>query len=175
MKTFGWDDFLHIFACLILIVYGAVYNASFPGAFNAVAFVQGTRPDLTYHEWDRYFRFEVAVSLLFWIVIYAVKFSFLMFYRDLFQVSTAFMRFWWVVVAFTLVTFGACFISLFWGCGSPSKLFVVGMSRFLVTSSTYLRILLIVCISILLGSDTERNTHGCANLVHSKRPFGFRQ
>ena len=40
----------------------------------------------------RYFYLEVAVILLFWIIVYLVKSAFLLFYRFLFSIDETFIR-----------------------------------------------------------------------------------
>ena len=76
----------------------------------------------------RYFHLEVAVALLFWIVVYLVKSAFLLFYRFLFSIDETFMRIWWAVSVFTGVTFLINFTSVFWACEAPRHLFVLGKS-----------------------------------------------
>ena len=75
----------------------------------------------------RFFHLDIAVSLLFLIVIYLVKLAFLFYYRLLFGISKAFMRAWWIVCSFTVVTFLINLMSIFWVCEAPRSFFVLGI------------------------------------------------
>lgn len=86
---------------------------------------------------SRYLRLQIAVSLLFWTVIYLVKFAFLLFYRFLFGVSKSFMQAWWTVSIITVLTFLICLLSVFWACEAPQHLFVLGAIPFFSLSNEY--------------------------------------
>jgi len=120
------DDIFHGLACLVLIGYIITYTIAFPLNYKVEFFEAGLSTiEPTLAELDHYFHLIIAVSATFWIINYLVKFSFLTFYRTLFGVSREFMRAWWCVLAFTIVTFMANFISVFWACGTPRDLFIV--------------------------------------------------
>ena len=103
----------------------------FPLNYSVEFWVAGLGEQPSVPDLARYFRMEIAVSLLFWIIIYLIKFAFLLFYRFLFGISKPFMRAWWATSAFTAVTFLVCFISVFWACESPQHLFDLGnVTRF---------------------------------------------
>ena len=72
-----------------------------------------------------YFRGIVGATMQFWVCIYLIKLSFLLFYRKIFGVNRIFMRAWWIVALFQFITFWACFLAPLWSCVSPSQLFVV--------------------------------------------------
>jgi hypothetical protein len=100
-----------------------------------------------------YYHLEVAVSAMFWIVIYLVKFSFLMLYQQIFGVSRAFMKAWWCVFAYTVLTFCICFVAIFWACGWPTLLFDLGeaeMMTFIFQTDLLTVIKLRVCQPRLL-------------------------
>ena len=133
IKTFQADDYVHGLALVVLIGYISTYTAMFPLNYSVEFWVAGLGEQPSDSDLTRYFHLEIAVSLLFWVVIYLVKFVFLLFYRLLFGISKGFMCAWWIVSAFTVVTFLINFISVFWACETPRYLFVLG--SFIFTSS----------------------------------------
>ena len=69
-----------------------------------------------------FFKLVMATSMLSWVAVYLVKFSFLMLWRSLFGISDGFRRAWWVVAGFTFLTFWPLFLSTMFGCGRPQDL-----------------------------------------------------
>lgn len=131
LKTIGTlkeDDYVHGLALLVLLAYVSTYTVMFPLNYSVEFWIAGLGEQPSDTDLRKYFHLEVAVSLLFWVVIYLVKFVFLLFYRFLFGVSNGFMRAWWMVSAFTVVTFLINFLSVFWACEAPGSLFVLGES-----------------------------------------------
>ena len=118
------DDYVHGLALLALVCYVSTYNVMLP--LNSESLTAGAQEQPLDSDLKRYARLVVAVSAQFWVVIYLVKASFLLFYRLLFGVSQNFMKAWWAVNAFTTVTFFINFLAVFWSCGAPSHLFVIG-------------------------------------------------
>ncbi|KAL8787522.1 MAG: hypothetical protein Q9213_002180 [Squamulea squamosa] len=125
VKSLKMDDYIHGAALVILVGYVSTYTVMFPLNYSVEFWVAGLGKGPSVTDLKRYFRLEIAVSLLFWIIIYLVKFSFLAFYHLLFSVSRKFMRAWWPVCAFTVVTFLINFISVFWACEAPRQLFAL--------------------------------------------------
>ncbi|TVY71495.1 Satratoxin biosynthesis SC1 cluster protein [Lachnellula suecica] len=119
------DDWIHGLASIVMVGYMITYTIMFPLNYSVELFVAGKGDEPSVANFNRYFHLEIAVTLLFWVIIYAVKLSFLFFYRSIFGVSTTFIRAWWFVMIFTVLTFWICFIFVFWACGTPSQLFVV--------------------------------------------------
>ena len=126
VKTLKVDDYIHGVAVIFLIGYVSTYTAMFPLNYSVEFWIAGVGEQPSDPDLKRYFHLEIAVSLLFWIVIYLVKCAFLLFYRFLFGVSKTFMRAWWAVCVFTVVTFLINFTSVFWACEAPRHLFVLG-------------------------------------------------
>ena len=111
----------------MLLGYVSTYTAGFPRDYQVefwAASKEGPPPSVG--TLDLYVRSIIAVTLQFWVCIYLIKLSFLLFYRRLFGVSRDFMKAWWAVLAFTAVTFLACFLATLWSCSTPSQLFIVG-------------------------------------------------
>lgn len=126
IKSFKADDYIHGVALVVLVAFVSTYTAMFPLNYSVEFWIAGLGEQPSESDLRKYFHLEVAVSLLFWVVIYLVKLVFLLFYRFLFGVSKVFMRVWWVVCAFTVVTFLINFISVFWACEAPRYLFILG-------------------------------------------------
>lgn len=126
VRSFKADDYIHGLALVFLIGYVSIYTVMFPLNYSVEFWVAGFGEQPSESDLKRYFRIELAVSALFWVVVYLVKVAFLLFYRFLFGVSKPFMRAWWVVSVFTVVTFVMCFVSVFWECEDPKYLFVLG-------------------------------------------------
>ena len=127
VKKLQADDYVHGVALLVLIGYISTYTVMFPLNYSIEFWVAGRGEEPSARDLKRYFRLEIAVSLLFWIVITLVKFAFLLFYRLIFGVSRPFMRAWWAVTVFTMITFLICFLSVLWACESPQHLLVTGI------------------------------------------------
>ena len=129
LKTVGAfkaDDYIHGVALIVLIGFVSTYTVMFPLNYSVEFWVAGLAEEPSIADLNRYFRLEITVSLLFWIIIYLVKFAFLFFYKFLFGVSRPFMRAWWAVSAFTVVTFLVCFLSVLWACEAPQHLLILG-------------------------------------------------
>ena len=120
-KPLKADDYVHGLALVFLVGYVSTYSLGCSWIAGAGLGKQPSDSDTI-----RYLHIEVAVILLFWIVIYLVKSSFLLLYRFLFGIDENFMRIWWTVSVFTGVTFLINFTSVFWVCKAPRHLFVLG-------------------------------------------------
>ncbi|KAH6672581.1 hypothetical protein B0J14DRAFT_482779 [Halenospora varia] len=117
------SDWIHGFGLLALIAYMITYTIMFPYTYSMKSYIAGHIPEPVESYMTRYIHLQITISFMFWVVIYSIKFSFLFFYRNIFGSSRIFMRAWWVVFAFTALTFGVCFVSIFWACGEPKGLF----------------------------------------------------
>ena len=129
MHKLQLDDALHGLAALFLIAHITTFTIAFPLicslAYSLVHIelgVDDAKPPSA-SDINRSNRLGVAVTVTLWFTIYLVKFSFLAFYRKLFGVFREFMIAWWIVLAFTVATFLANFIALFWCCGAPKDLY----------------------------------------------------
>lgn len=119
------DDWSHAFALVLLIPYMALSTTIYPLAIEVGLFGKKDGPMPSKETLERFFRLEVAGQLFFWIILYAVKFTFLILFRQIFSVNKIFMRWWWAVFIYTCIAFWACFLEVFWICGSPSDIFVL--------------------------------------------------
>ena len=59
--------------------------------------------------------------MLLWTSLYLVKASFLALYKSIFYVLGRFRIAWWVVVAFTFLSYWPIVLSQLWQCGDPSN------------------------------------------------------
>jgi len=125
--SFDWDDLTHGLAVIVLIGYISTYYTGFNRDY-VVEFWSasgGTQEPPSDSVLKAYFRGIVGATMQFWVCIYLIKLSFLLFYRKIFGVNRNFMRAWWIVAIFQFITFWACFLAPLWSCVSPSQLFVV--------------------------------------------------
>ena len=75
-----------------------------------------------------YLKYELSIRLIFWSCLWAAKGAFLALYWQIFNPSRSFVRAWWIVLAFTIVTYFVCVAGNLTACGSASDLFNVGTS-----------------------------------------------
>ncbi|KAF2727298.1 hypothetical protein EJ04DRAFT_505926 [Polyplosphaeria fusca] len=114
------DDYAHLFALIWLIINSSISQAMFAPAEYVVKAAPHHPPPP-----DKVVAFrklQTPLSISFFISHWAVKFSFLFFYRLLFWVSQKFMRAWWCIFALTAVTFIVPIAGNITKCGSPRDL-----------------------------------------------------
>ena len=102
-----------------------VYTALFPLTVTVGLFGAKEAPIPSKETLERFFRLEFALQCLAWLVLYAIKFTFLILYRHIFGINKTFVRWWWAVFVYTWLAFWSCFFEALWLCGSPSDLFVL--------------------------------------------------
>ena len=66
-------------------------------------------------------RMEVACTVFFWVIIYAAKANFLVIYWRTFCLRRGPTLAWSGIAALTALSFGILLLSVFWVCGSASK------------------------------------------------------
>ncbi|KAI9817312.1 MAG: hypothetical protein M1832_004734 [Thelocarpon impressellum] len=126
LRRFFWDDACHVFAWVILLVSAALYTSIAPVLYRVMAVTSGQQlltVDFITRDIPRYVDFQFASTILFWVVLWAVKFSFLIFYRRFFRDLRSHMIAWWAVTAFTSLAFIACLVPLLTACGSTAAYF----------------------------------------------------
>ena len=117
---FFWDDAAHALALVTLIAVVSLFTAFFPQIYLIDDVARGKASKPSASEYLPYLKFQIAVSVCWWVSVYAVKASFLLLYRMLFVVSTPLNVMWWSIAAFTMVTFWVCIAGELTTCG-PSK------------------------------------------------------
>lgn len=70
-------------------------------------------------------RFNFAVTLFFWTVLWSVKFSLLLFFRRVI-LHTDWLKAWWAICIFTVLTYVGCVISQFMSCDNIHDFTVLG-------------------------------------------------
>ncbi|KAL8958923.1 MAG: hypothetical protein Q9183_005741 [Haloplaca sp. 2 TL-2023] len=98
-RSFYWDDLAHLFAWILMIGCCAVIQNALP---NAEIIVDSSSPPP-----DTVLAFrkqQLALTLLFILSLWGVKFAFMFLYRLLFWASTTFRKLWWCAMAILLVT-----------------------------------------------------------------------
>jgi len=69
VKSFKADDYIHGLALVFLIEYVSTYTVMFPLNYSVEFWVAGFGEQPSESDLKRYFRLELAVSALFWVVI----------------------------------------------------------------------------------------------------------
>ena len=118
-----YADYLNGAAALVLVVLLVVQCQYLPLDHAIADWSSGGHVSLRRSDFATFYRVEFTVLVLFWIVLYLVKFSLLMLYRALFAIQTRFRISWWGVFAFTAVAFLIDILSSLWLCGQPAGLF----------------------------------------------------
>lgn len=103
-----------------MLASSITFTAIFPTIYYLDDYVKGQAKEPTRAQFLEFLRLRVAVSVLFWVCVWSVKFAFLFLYRMIFVVSTRFNRWWWCIVAFTVVMFWVVIAGEFTTCG-PAK------------------------------------------------------
>jgi hypothetical protein len=130
VKRIRWEDIFNAIACVFLIGFTTTYQLYVPIEYNAELYSLGlSNHPPTHRHVDRDLRYQIANVLLFWLVIYSVKASFLALYWNIFEFSTRFRVAWGSLAAFTFLSFGITLVSVIWHCGPPQDFANYGMYR----------------------------------------------
>ena len=134
IKKFYWDDFFHLVAA-ILIIISAILNAfEASTAFTLIGIGNGSIPKPPHAEYQalqlKYLRYNFALTIVFWSILFSVKASFLFLYRAIFQgVGRSFLT-WNAVAFFVFASYWILLSTLFTSCGpSPSQQINTGESN----------------------------------------------
>lgn len=76
---------------------------------------------------DLFLRCQFALIILFWTAVWAVKFSILMFYRDVFNKLPRQKRYWWFVFSYVGISYLACWATQLASCWPVSTYFSIGI------------------------------------------------
>ena len=109
----------------MLIIYMGMYTALFPLTVRVGLFAAKEAPMPSKETLERFFRLQFSLQLFFWLLLYAIKFTFLILYRHIFNINKLFIKWWWAVFVYTWLAFWACFLLALWMCGSPTDLFML--------------------------------------------------
>ena len=126
-RALRWDDILNTIAAILLIPCLVTMLLYLQYPFDIQMYDLGLRDDPPPPVSTAYMlRIQFVFNLLFWLVLYTVKASFLALYWYLFEVSTRFRIAWWSTMVFTAASFVATCLLFIWHCGSPANLFDEG-------------------------------------------------
>ena len=118
-----WADYLNVAAAVLLIAFVST-QAYFLWLYYAIQlWAANLGPRVSHNDLVTYYHVEFALFIVFWVIIYLVKFSFLMLYRALFAISKPFRAAWWGVFTFTFMAFLVDIFASMWMCGNPPDLF----------------------------------------------------
>lgn len=124
------DDVCVYFALLTLLMTGALYTRIVPIIFEFEYILYGEKGITAgfVQRVNLFLRLQFAIILLFWTSIWAVKFSFLVWYRKLLAAPSNQMVLWWGVSAFTFLAYIGCWITQLESCKPISNYFLLGLS-----------------------------------------------
>ncbi|KAK4496855.1 hypothetical protein PRZ48_011304 [Zasmidium cellare] len=113
------DDFALFFGLALYITLCALYMADIPYLYSVMGWLSGHTEfsQKIVADYTQMMRFNFAVTMFFWAVLWSVKISLLLFFRRVI-LNTNFIRAWWVIMMFTILTFIGCVISQFTSCDS---------------------------------------------------------
>ncbi|KAF2873032.1 hypothetical protein BDV95DRAFT_365353 [Massariosphaeria phaeospora] len=122
LRRFLLDDYFNAAAAILVLPFMVVSLLYLPIEYNIQLVYLGLsdkQPTLEETIWVT--KLSAVVVLLFWLIIYFAKASFLALYWQIFAISPRFRVLWWIVAVFTALCFLVTWISSFWACGHPSK------------------------------------------------------
>ena len=119
IKRLFWDDATHIFSLACLLIQVSIVSASTTLAYH-VALESDTKK--MQDAQAPLLRLNFAGIVIVWTCLYAVKMSFMLLYRRIFQVSETFMKAWWTVFATIVAMYVATIAGTLTQCGNPEHL-----------------------------------------------------
>ena len=142
-RIFMDDVFVYI-ALAVLIAMGVLYTLIMDELFEIVLVSEGRLPPTaSFAAGIPFFlKSQFAIIVLFWTTLWAVKFSFLLYYKKLFVGLPGHMqKCWWAVVIFSLLAYLGCWAtqiaacvpisSYFTGqCNTPRDIYVGNLSLY---------------------------------------------
>ena len=109
IRRIGWDDAAHLLGVMLLLSQVSIVTSA--------ASMMYKLGDRTANESPLFYQLDLAATLIAWACLWAVKMSFLLLYRRIFQVSVWFTRAWWVVATFVGLTFWVLIAGSITQCG----------------------------------------------------------
>ena len=105
-----------------------MYQLIIPTMFELDMIIKGVAPGPGFMERATFFlKLQFAIIVLFWTTLWAVKFAFLFFYRQLLKGLPDQMRWWQALVLFTGLTYLSAWVTQLLSCQPISHYFVLGM------------------------------------------------
>ena len=121
-RRYFWDDFFVLFAWILILATAIMWHFVAANLFQ-ISYVSSGKLSITHvptlvRDTELYLRVSVAVIIFFYTSLWAVKVSFLIFFRKI--TAGTFIKAqiiqWWVVLGLTLATWFACLGSLEYNC-----------------------------------------------------------
>ncbi|KAG0650869.1 hypothetical protein D0Z07_2442 [Hyphodiscus hymeniophilus] len=157
MARLAIEDYWIFLALTTLLTSCILQTIQLPSLYYLLAIIAGVVPvsvDLI-SATEKYLRFEFAIMILFWTILWCVKASFLALYFKLFRELRIYRRVWYTLAAFTLLAYVGCCITLATSCHPISNFFKfeqcntkkdIWASRFSVYYSTAIDIFTDLCM-----------------------------
>ncbi|KAH8802220.1 hypothetical protein F5882DRAFT_284772 [Hyaloscypha sp. PMI_1271] len=125
MARLTMEDYWIFLALATLLTSCVLQTIQLPNVYFMLATIAGVIPisaDLIASV-EAYLRFEFAIMLLFWTVLWCVKASFLALYYKLFRELQIYRRLWYILAAFTLLAYVGCWVTLATSCHPITNFF----------------------------------------------------
>lgn len=120
------DDHWITLALLALLTLCILETIQHPSLYHITAMMDGT-PGTDFNELivdtENYLKYEFAIIILFWTILWSVKAGFLALYFRLFREMKHYRRAWYALVFFAFLAYVGCIITLTLSCGHPVNFF----------------------------------------------------
>ena len=116
IKHFYLDDAMHIIAVICMIIQSSLYT----GGEYLLEDLKKYKADKKNNPYPNLLllqQLNIASATITFTCYWAVKISILLFYRQMFSVSKTFMKAWWAVMAYTILTFWVAIAICLSQCG----------------------------------------------------------
>ena len=113
IRRVGWDDAAHLLGVILLVSQVAIVTTATSMMYKLGSDNTGGSAK----EVNFFLHLDLAATLISWSCLWAIKVSFLLLYRRIFQVSIWFTRAWWAVAAFVGLTFWVMIAGSITQCG----------------------------------------------------------
>jgi hypothetical protein len=122
------DDYWLLAALFFLGLNAILQTLQAPSLYYLIYASSGEAPagETLIDQGNIYVRYQFVIILLFFTIIWSVKYSFLALYYRLFKGLSTYRRVWWVVVCFAAMAYIGCWITSIWTCHPPSTYFDFG-------------------------------------------------
>ena len=134
LNKFYWDDFFHLVAAVLIIISAILNTFESATAFTLIGIGNGSIPKPAHPEYQamqlKYLRYNFALTIVFWSILFSVKVSFLFLYRAIFRGAGRSFLTWNAVAFFVFASYWILLSTLFTSCGSsPSEQINTGELR----------------------------------------------
>lgn len=117
------DDYLVLFALALLLANAILLTLQAPHLYYMLE--NPTGADIKYHTLT-YTDFQFALILVFFSVLWTIKFSFLALYYVLFDGLRTYRRVWYGIAVFTFLTYVGCWMGSVFTCHPAESYFEYG-------------------------------------------------